>query len=155
MNDIESLVALAQAPGVSLARRHDAFGELVVRFQNMAFGYAYAILGDSYLAQEAAQEAFLTAYQHLQQLREPSAFPGWLRRIVLTQSNRLVRGKRIAPQSIEMVVQLSAEESDVAAAIERQELAEQLHAAIRALPEQQRAAVILYYIDGYSQHEVA
>ncbi|HET9222088.1 MAG TPA: sigma-70 family RNA polymerase sigma factor, partial [Roseiflexaceae bacterium] len=155
MKDLESLVILAQAPSASLARRHDAFGELVVRFQNMVFGYAYAILGDSYLAQEAAQKAFITAYQHMHELRAPGAFPGWLRRIVLTQSNRLVRGKRIAPQSIEMVAQLSAEQSDVAAAIERQELAEQLHTAIRALPEQQRAAVILYYIDGYSQHEVA
>jgi RNA polymerase sigma factor (sigma-70 family) len=155
MNDLESLVTLAQAPSASLARRHDAFGELVVRFQNMAYGYAYAILGDSYLAQEAAQEAFLTAYQHLEQLREPSAFPGWLRRIVMTQSNRLVRGKRVAQQPIEMMSQLSADQSDLPAAIERQELAEQLHTAIRALPEQQRAAVILYYIDGYSQHECA
>jgi RNA polymerase sigma-70 factor (ECF subfamily) len=155
MNDLEALVAQAQASSASLARRHDAFGELVVRFQNMAYGYAYAILGDSYLAQEAAQEAFVTAYQRLQQLREPSAFPGWLRRIVLTQSNRLVRGRRVTPQPIEMVAQLTAEQTDLAAAVERQELAEQLHAAIRGLPEQQRAAVILYYIDGYSQNEVA
>jgi hypothetical protein len=61
MTDLESLVILAQASSASLAHRYDAFGELVVRFQNMAFGYAYAILGDSYLAQEAAQEAFITA----------------------------------------------------------------------------------------------
>jgi RNA polymerase sigma factor (sigma-70 family) len=155
MNDLESLVALAQAPHVSLARRHDAFGELVLRFQNMAYGYAYAVLGDSYLAQEAAQEAFVTAYQHLQQLREPSAFPGWLRRIVLTQSNRLIRGKHLPVQSIEMVPQLSADQSDLAAAIERQELVEQVRVAIQALPKQQRLAVILYYIDGYSQNEVA
>src|SRR5262245_14876244 len=149
MKDLESLVILAQASSASLARRHDAFGELVLRFQNMAYGYAYAVLGDSYLAQEAAQEAFVTAYERLQQLREPSAFPGWLRRIVLTQSNRLVRGKRIAAESIETAVWLSADQPDPAAAIERQELAEQLHAAIRALPRQQRMAVILYYIDGY------
>jgi RNA polymerase sigma factor (sigma-70 family) len=155
MNELESLVALAQAPDASLARRHDAFGELVLRFQNMAYGYAYAVLGDSYLAQEAAQEAFVAAYQHLQQLRDPSAFPGWLRRIVLTQCSRLVRGRRIAVQPIEKAVHLSADQPDLAAAIEQQELAEQLHAAIHALPEQQRAAVMLYYIDGYSQNEVA
>jgi RNA polymerase sigma factor (sigma-70 family) len=155
MNDLESLVALAQAPHVSLARRQDAFGELVLRFQNMAYGYAYAVLGDSYLAQEAAQEAFVTAYQRLQQLREPGAFPGWLRRIILTQSNRLTRGKHIPVQPIERASQLSSDQSDLAAAIERQELAEQLHAAIQTLPERQRTAVILYYIDGYSQNEVA
>ena len=155
MNDLESLVAQAQASSASLARRHDAFGELVLRFQNMAYGYAYAVLGDAYLAQEAAQEAFVTAYQRLQQLREPSAFPSWLRRIVLTQSNRLIRGKRIVVQPIEMATQHFADQPDLADAIEQRELAQQLYTAIRALPEQQRAAVILYYIDGYSQNEVA
>jgi RNA polymerase sigma factor (sigma-70 family) len=155
MNDLESLVVQAQTSSASLARRHDAFGELVLRFQNMAYGYAYAVLGDAYLAQEAAQEAFVTAYQRLQQLREPSAFPSWLRRIVLTQSNRLIRGKRISAQPIEMVAQHFAEQPDLADTVEQRELAQQLHMAIRGLPQQQRAAVILYYIDGYSQNEVA
>src|SRR5262245_32139443 len=98
----------------------------------MAYGYAYAVLGDAYLAQEAAQEAFVAAYQHLQQLRDPSAFPGWLRRIVLTQSNRLIRGKQIPVQAIDRASQLPADQFDLAARVERQELAEQLHAAIRA-----------------------
>jgi DNA-directed RNA polymerase specialized sigma24 family protein len=73
----ESLVKLAQAPDANRAQRHAAFGELVVRFQDMAYGYAYAILGDAHLAQDAAQEAFIAAYQKLAQLREPAAFPGW------------------------------------------------------------------------------
>ena len=57
----------------------------------MAFACAFAVLGDVYLAQDTAQEAFIVAWQKLGQLREPAAFPGWFKRIVLTQCNRLTR----------------------------------------------------------------
>jgi len=148
----ESIVKLAQALDASQVQRHTAFGELVVRFQDMAYGYAYAILGDAQMAQDAAQEAFIAAYQNLDQLREPKAFPGWLRRIVFTQCCRLTRGKRLANQSLD-TVQLSS--SPPLAALEAQEMQEQIRAAIQALPEPQRMATVLYYIDGYSQNEVA
>ena len=40
----------------------DAFRPIVERFQNMAVGYAWSILGDAQLAEDAAQEAFLVAF---------------------------------------------------------------------------------------------
>jgi RNA polymerase sigma factor (sigma-70 family) len=155
MEELEALVALAQAPNVSVVRRHDAFSILVVRFQDMAYGYAYALLEDHQLAQDAAQEAFIIAYQHLDQLREPRAFPGWLRQIIRTASHRLTRGKRVPVQQLERLPQLAAAHPDLSAAVESQELQAQVRAAIRALPEHQRIATMLYYIDGYSQQEVA
>jgi DNA-directed RNA polymerase specialized sigma24 family protein len=76
---MESLTSL-----VERARSGDleAFTQIVCRFQAMAYGYAYAILGDLILAEDAAQEAFLEAHRKLDNLREPAAFPGWFRRIV-------------------------------------------------------------------------
>src|SRR5215212_6269220 len=71
----------------------DAFGEVVVRFQDLAYAVAYSIVGDAHLAQDAAQEAFIEAYLCLSSLREPAAFPGWFRRIVAKRGDRLVRGK--------------------------------------------------------------
>jgi RNA polymerase sigma-70 factor (ECF subfamily) len=155
MDDLESLVRLAQAAHIGLARRHDAFRELVVRFQDMAYGYAYALLGDPHLAQDVTQDAFITAYQCLDQLREPRAFPGWLRRLVLTQSTRLLRGKRPPTRPIEEVSQLRSDQPDPAAAAEERELGEQIRAAIQSLPTDQRLVAVLCYIDGYSQREVA
>jgi RNA polymerase sigma factor (sigma-70 family) len=150
----EPLVIQAQASDANQAQRHAAFGELVMRFQDMAYGYAYAILGDVHLAQDAAQEAFIAAYQNLDHLREPKAFPVWLRRIVFTQCCRLTRGKRLANQSLD-TVQLSSSQPTPLAALEAQEMKEQIQAAIQALSEPQRVATVLYYIDGYSQNEVA
>ena len=91
MKDVDKIVLRAADPNSPSAARREAFGELVIRFQDMAFGCAFAVLGDAYLAQDTAQEAFVVAWQKLAQLREPAAFPGWFKRIVLTQCNRLLR----------------------------------------------------------------
>lgn len=84
MEELETLVAQAQKGDGR------AYGTLIRRFQDMAVGYAYGILGDLHLAEDVAQEALLEAYRHLPSLRNPAAFPGWFRRIVFTQINRLI-----------------------------------------------------------------
>ena len=95
MKDILGSISEACDSRGSLSVRHDAFAELVIRFQDMAFACAYAVLGDAYLAEDVAQDAFVVAWQKLDQLRQPSAFPGWFKRIVLSQCNRRTRGKRL------------------------------------------------------------
>ena len=60
-----------------------AYEPIVRRFQDMAVAYGYATLGDWQLAEDAAQEAFIAAYCELPALRDPQAFPGWFRRIVI------------------------------------------------------------------------
>src|SRR5438876_11256091 len=94
MNQVRALVLNVTDPATALTEKREAFCELVRIFQDMAYACAYAVLGDFYLAEDAAQEAFISAWQKLSQLRQPEAFPGWFRRIVLTECNRLIRGKR-------------------------------------------------------------
>ncbi len=132
-----------------------AFTELVRRYQDMAFGYAFSLLRDFHLAEDAAQEAFLAAYAGLNTLETPEAFPGWLRGIVRHQCQRLRRKQRLT------VVPLD-EAQDVAAAapgpdqqMEAQEARAQVLAAIMALPQAQREVTTLYYIREYSQQEIA
>ena len=92
----ERFVLDAQAAAADPSARQEAFGELVKRFQDMAYGCAYAVLGDVHLAQDAAQEAFIVAYRHLDQLQVPRAFPGWLKRITLSQCYHLTRAKQLS-----------------------------------------------------------
>src|SRR5260221_12268067 len=99
MESVESLVRAAVAEG-PLQERHRAFGVIVARFQDLAYGCAYSVLGDVHLAEDAAQEAFLAAWDELRHLREPAAFPGWFRRLVLTQCGRITRRKRSGPVEI-------------------------------------------------------
>ena len=80
-----------------------AYEVIVRRFQDMAVGYACALLGDYHEAEDVAQEAFIRAYQDLSKLREPAAFPGWLRRIVFMRCTRLTRKKRMPTVELEQV----------------------------------------------------
>ncbi len=66
-----------------------AFSELVVRFQGMAISLAERRLGDRGLAEDASQEAFLTAFLKLSDLKNAGAFPTWFRRIVLSCCSRV------------------------------------------------------------------
>ena len=97
MTDTAGLVQQARDPEAPPGARREAFCALVRRYQDAAFGYAYALLGDPHQAQDATQEALLDAYRRLEALRVPEAFPGWLRRIVRTHCLRLRRAKEPLP----------------------------------------------------------
>src|SRR4030067_271695 len=58
-----------------------AFAVMVRRYQNLESATAFQILKDAALAEDVAQEAFVTAFQSLQDLRTESSFPPWLRKI--------------------------------------------------------------------------
>jgi RNA polymerase sigma factor (sigma-70 family) len=147
VRNIDSIVLRAADLESSPADRREAFGELVVRFQDMAFACAFAVLGDVYLAQDTAQEAFVVAWQKLAQLREPAAFPGWFKRIVLTQCNRLTRCKRLQIVPLEEEVNASTNDPGPHAAAERHDLLAKVMQAINALPENERLVTTLFYID--------
>ena len=58
-----------------------AFAEIIRRYQNLVYATAFRILKDAALAEDVAQEAFVTAFRSLQNLRTESSFPPWLRKI--------------------------------------------------------------------------
>src|SRR5579871_6612357 len=109
---------MATAAQAAQKDKHQAFNALVQRFQDLAFACAYAVLGDFQLAEDAAQEAFITAWHHLDQLRTPEAFPGWLKRIVLTHCNRFTRGKRLETVSLAAAAAYPAPCADPQIAVE-------------------------------------
>jgi RNA polymerase sigma factor (sigma-70 family) len=155
MEELESLVVRARALDVDTAERHDAFGELIKRFQDMAYGCAYAVLRDFHTAQDAAQEAFVAAYRDLPKLRDPKAFPGWFRRIVIRQCNRLTRGGRLLTVPLEDALDVPSGSYDPATEVEVRDLQDRVLAAIGSLPEHERIVTMLFYIEKHSQNEIA
>ena len=87
--ELESLV------GASKSGDMNSYAQIVQRFQDMAYGYAYTVVGDFHLAEDIAQEAFVEAYYNLSRLQDVAAFPGWFRQIVRYRCNRFMRGKSI------------------------------------------------------------
>jgi RNA polymerase sigma factor (sigma-70 family) len=149
MDSLTALVIAAQAGDL------DAFGQVVERFQRMAYAIAYTMLGDAHLAEDVAQEAFIEAYICLPKLCEPAAFPGWFRRIVLKRGDRLVRGKTPALLPLDAAGHLPSGALDPSALVETRELQRRVRAAIDALPEADRLPVMLFYLAGYAQREIA
>ncbi len=150
VEELRSLVERARAGDV------DAYAEIVRRFQDMAYGYAYSILGDFHLAQDAAQEAFVRAYRDLAKLREPAAFPGWFRRIVFKYCDRIRRRRPRAAMSLDATPgDVPSNAAGPVEAAQRRELRRSVLAAIRALPQHQRTVTTLFYIDGYTVGDIA
>lgn len=155
MNEARALVIRATDSDATLAERHEAFCELVRIFQDMAYACAYAVLGDFHLAEDAAQEAFISAWQRLGQLRQPEAFPGWFRRVVLTECSRLTRGKGPRTLSLDEGANLHTPIADPQTAIERDELTKVVFTAIERLSLNERMVVLLFYVREHSQSEIS
>jgi len=149
--DTIAQVRRLQSAEASSYERHDAFGQLVMAYQDMACGYAYARLGSWPAAQDAAQEAFIIAYQRIGQLREPAAFGAWLRRIVWSRCTHTRQVHAEDPLSDHVVAVDCEPETSLEASAKHDELM----SAVHALPSHERDAILLYYIDGYTQQEVA
>lgn len=154
VKDIHATISTAVDSRRSLTLRHEAFAELVIRFQDMAFACAYAVLGDSYLAEDVAQDAFVVAWQKLDQLHEANAFPGWFKRIVLSQCNRLTRGKRLQVVPLEVGMNHASSDPGPHLVAERHELLKKVLRAIKALPENERLVTTLFYVNGYTQADI-
>ena len=144
MGELSRLVSAAQR-GDS-----DAFAELVSRFQDMAVGYAFALLGDWQEAEDAAQEAFIAAWLGLVNLRAAAAFPGWFRRIVYSRAHRRLRAPQPALVSLEQVGELAASDR-----VDPAGMTDDVAAALDALPDAQRAVILLHYMNDFRQREIA
>ncbi|MBA2301024.1 MAG: GNAT family N-acetyltransferase [Acidobacteria bacterium] len=130
----------------------EAFPRLVGEYRRMAVACAGAVLGNAALAEEAAQDAFITAWQRLHQLRDPSAFPAWLRAIVLSHCHRITRARqlRVVP-----LVSLDIPCVDNPySALSRQDREDELRSRIRSLPPHESVATLLHYVGGYTQAQV-
>lgn len=154
MEQVRDLVVRASA-APDRQQRVDAYARLVQRFRDMACGYAYSILGDFHLAEDAAQEAFVTAFEKLSQLKQPEAFPGWLRRIVWTACRRMTRKREIPTRPLEAATDVRSEVKEPHTLAEARETRDQVLEAVRRLPARQREVTALFYINGYSQNEIA
>lgn len=142
-------------PLVALVRRGDgqAGDELVRRYQRRAVAVAYRILGNIEDATDAAQDAFLRAFDRLEQLSDDARFGSWLLRIVSNLSLNARRGRK---QSVTLDESIDvAEPAHWSLQESGGEMQSVVGRAIEALPEQQRMALILFSVEGMPQKEVA
>lgn len=147
MKDAE-LAVLAQAGN------REAFGELVRRYAGQARRVARAVLRDPQDADDAVQDAFLSALRNLGRYDATRPFGPWLLRIVSNAALDRLRRERVrATEAI--APEVAARDAAPDRLADRAALSDALRAALATLPERQRVAVVLFDVEGYSHGEIA
>lgn len=137
----------------------DAYGRIIQASQNAVTAVALAITRDVPASEDIAQEAFLSAWQHLKRLQNPASFLPWLRQITRNLARDHLRAGRQRPldgEAAELAIAHAADPSgspmERLIDDEREAVAADL---ISDLPEESREVLLLYYREGRSSRQVA
>jgi len=150
----------AELDDVAVLRAHvagdtDAFGELVRRHRDRLWAVALRTLGDREEAADAVQDALLSAYRSADKFRGDAAVTTWLHRIVVNACLDRMRRRRARP-----TVPLPKTDAGIFAIRgggppADPDTALAVQAALAQLPADQRTALVLLDMQGYSVAEIA
>ena len=133
----------------------EAFGVLVDRYQGEFAAYAKYMTGSEDEAADVVQESLVRAYRSLRRCRERRNFKGWLFRIVSNQCKTHLRRRRRHVEVLSETEHEVVAPDDTAANVDAEELRRGVHEALQDLPEDQREALVLRYVDGLGVQEIA
>lgn len=136
-----------------LAGDTQAYARLVDKHKSFAYTIAVKVLGNRAEAEEAAQDAFIKAFQYLKNFNRQARFSTWLYRIVFNTAISYKRKHKPAFESIEKtaIPQGSLAEYE----LEQHDKLQFVHKAMQALNEADRLALQLFYLNEFSLEEVA
>lgn len=143
----------------------EAFNRLVLAYQDVVYAQAYRMLGDPAPAQDATQEAFISAFRNLRAYRGGS-LKAWLLRIVTNACyDELRRRKRrptlplephdVEDEEIESPRWLTDSSPSPESRLESDELGEAIQRCLNGLPADFRAVVVLVDIQGLDYSEAS
>ena len=167
-------VKARQAAG-ELEQARERYAELVARHQRRAARIAYHYMRDSAEADEAVQDAFVKAYQHLASFREELPFDVWFTRILIngcldrikartrrerwllpmTGTRRVGTGAPDAAPEREATDRVAAGGLSPEQALLGRERRRQIAGALAKLPERQRSVFVLSHVEGRTSREVS
>lgn len=123
----------------------EAFTELVRRYRDAVYGYCYYRTGNFEDARDLSQEVFILAYRKCAQVREAEKIGGWLHKIAINLCNRWLEQRR----------ELSLEEIHLPEPASESPKVTFVREALSSLPDNERLAVVMHYVNGLSYGEIA
>lgn len=143
----------------------DAYNRLVLAYQDIVYHQAYRMMGEPDAAEDAAQDAFISAYRHLDAYRGGS-FKAWLLRIVTNACYDELRRRKRRPttplepldddnEEIESPYWIADPGESPEQAAERADLAQAIQRCLDELPDDFRAVVVLVDIQGMDYTEAS
>jgi RNA polymerase sigma factor (sigma-70 family) len=135
-----------------------AFPEMVIDHQQLVFGVAARVVGDSY-AEDVAQEVFVRAYRALkkysdERVREMRLRP-WLARLTLNQARNALRGRKLTADLADLPDHPQSTDETPHQRAQRKEEQQMWSRLLAGLPDRYRVAVALRHVDDLSYAEIA
>ena len=139
---------------LTLAGEQDAYEVLVRRYEKSVISSAMSVTRSRYMAEDAAQDAFVTAWMKLNLLREPSKYGSWICRIAKNCAVSMIR--RYSPyMSIDEFENCYQSSENTLLDIVESESRDELHSTVDSLPDKIRTVIHLHYFEGLSIAEIA
>jgi RNA polymerase sigma-70 factor (ECF subfamily) len=143
----------------------DAFGELVLIYQDKVYSHCHYLAGNPDDAQDLAQDVFVQAFKGMRSFRNDADFGTWLHRIAVNLwINFCRRNKKVVSFSLDEPIpvregevsrELAASEENPLEKVERSEFNAMVGAALNTLLPEFRTVLILREIEGYNYDEIA
>jgi len=135
-----------------LAGEQNLYAQLVERYKNYAFTIAHRIVQVRPEAEEAAQDAFIKAYNNLARFNREARFSTWLYRIVFNTAVSYRRKQKHVYQSIENTIIEYDQNADKM--LEKKDKSRFLQMGLEKLNEADRVAITLFYLKEMSLEEI-
>lgn len=159
LTTITSLIEKAQKGSL------DAFGELVLLYQDRVYSHCRFLSNNPDDAQDLAQDVFVHAFKGIKSFRNEADFGTWLHRIAVNQwINYQRKNKKVIAFSLDEPMQtkdgevyreLAAVDEDISEIIEKSELREIVGKALNQILPEYKTVLILRELEGYNYEEIA
>lgn len=141
----------------------DAFKQLVSQYQDKVFSTAIGMVQDNGMAEDIAQEVFITVYKSMHTFNERSSLSTWIYRITVNKCLDHLRAKSRQKRGVfsRLFSTDDKESADIATfdhpgmQLERKENARYLFEAIQTLPDNQKTVFVLAHIEELPQKDIA
>lgn len=134
----------------------DAVDQLVRKYLKDVHAVAFRLLGDADLAQDAAQDAMVSALRSLDRFRGDASFRTWIIRITVNAARTIGRRRtRRREVALDVVTDQPLDEMDASSAVVMHDEAARAMEMLKQLPEKQRMAISLRIHQGLSYQEIA
>lgn len=130
----------------------EAFAQLVDRYKNALYHHCFAIVHHEDVAEEIAQDTFITAYYKLSKYRSEYRLSTWLFKIATNKALNYIKKNRHETMANNAVIEAIVSKNRQP---EEQALDTELHAAVDKLQPRYRIVISLYYWQGLSYQDIA
>lgn len=138
-----------------MAGEEKGYAMLYNKYAKRIYHAVYRVMGNSSESEDIVQEAFCTAFEQIDKLKNQNNFEGWVKRIALNQAISALRKKKMVFIEDGHLEAVADEETDMSEELLFQCQIDDIKKAIQELPDGYRTIISLHLFEDMAQEEIA